>query len=292
MARFLSFTSGSCGNCYYLEGPSGKAVLIDAGVSVRKMKTVLEQYGIGLDRIAGVLVTHEHLDHIRHLGAYCKRLSLPVWATDRQHVILSTHFATAEHIAPCRRVLAKGKWNEVAPGISARYFQVSHDAGDTVGYAITLGDHRFVLMTDLGSVPKEAMEFSRQADTVVIESNYDIDMLLGGSYPPELKQRIFRDAGQTAPPPSTPSGTPASATSSSATSPPKTTPPPSPTTPPPPPSPPYLVSPLPTSLPPPSASSPAASPPPCSSCSRQCPSVHKTGIFCGQTAVFQGSVHK
>ena len=195
MARFLSFTSGSCGNCYYLEGPSGKAVLIDAGVSVRKMKTVLEQYGIGLDRIAGVLVTHEHLDHIRHLGAYCKRLSLPVWATDRQHVILSTHFATAEHIAPCRRVLAKGKWNEVAPGISARYFQVSHDAGDTVGYAITLGDHRFVLMTDLGSVPKEAMEFSRQADTVVIESNYDIDMLLGGSYPPELKQRIFRDAG-------------------------------------------------------------------------------------------------
>ena len=168
MARFQSFTSGSCGNCCYIEGPEGKAVLIDAGTSLKRVKTTLASAGIGMDSIAAILVTHDHYDHIRNLGSFCKHLGIPVWATPRLHAALACHFATAEYIAPCRRELVPQAWNNVAPGISVRYFGVSHDATDTVGFALVLGEHKMVFMTDLGAVPKDAMDLSRQADTVVI----------------------------------------------------------------------------------------------------------------------------
>ena len=83
--RFKSFSSGSCGNCYFLgleeEGEITAAVLIDAGVSLRRLKRELAAEGLGLDSFSAVLVTHEHLDHIRALGSYCKHHGKPVYAT-------------------------------------------------------------------------------------------------------------------------------------------------------------------------------------------------------------------
>ena len=73
MLKFLSLSSGSCGNCYFLsDGKSG--LLIDAGVSVRRLKKTLAEHGLGTDAFQAVLVTHDHLDHIRHLGSYCSLL--------------------------------------------------------------------------------------------------------------------------------------------------------------------------------------------------------------------------
>ena len=78
MLRFLSLSSGSCGNCYFLS--DGKAgLLIDAGVSVRRLKRILLEHNLGLDSFQAILVTHDHLDHIRHLGSYCKHLRKPVY---------------------------------------------------------------------------------------------------------------------------------------------------------------------------------------------------------------------
>ena len=68
--RFMSLSSGSCGNCYYLETESG-AILIDAGVSLRRLKKVFQEHGLDTDSFSAILVTHDHLDHIRHLGSYC-----------------------------------------------------------------------------------------------------------------------------------------------------------------------------------------------------------------------------
>lgn len=193
MVRFMSLSSGSCGNCYYLEC-DGNALLIDAGVSLRRLKKVLAENGLSLDSFSAVLVTHDHLDHIRHLGSFCKRLGIPVYTAPVIHSALARHTFTAQYIGPCRRVLEEGKWNEVC-GMQVRYFVVPHDATQTVGYAIEAGGHRFVIMTDIGRMTDEAVELAGTADTVVVESNYDIDMLMSGPYTYDLKMRIVQGCG-------------------------------------------------------------------------------------------------
>ena len=194
MIRFLSFSSGSCGNCYLFLGPSS-GILIDAGVSFRRVKKILESYSLDCSCFQSVLVTHDHGDHIRNLGSICKRLSLPVYTTPRLHEALAHHPFTYLEIGGCRRDLQADAWNSVAEGIEVQYFEVPHDATQTVGYAIRCEGHLFVLMTDLGHVTEEAMAWASEAETVVVESNFDVDMLLGGHYPHELKMRICQGMG-------------------------------------------------------------------------------------------------
>ena len=189
----MSLSSGSCGNCYYLGTDQG-GILIDAGVSLRRLKKTLLENGLDMDAFSAVLVTHDHLDHIRHLGSFCKKLNKPVYTTDVIHGALARHTFTASTITPCRRVLQEGEWNEVA-GMKVRYFVVPHDATQTVGYAIEIEGRVFVIMTDVGRMTDEAVAFAKMADTVVVESNYDMDMLMQGPYTYELKMRIVQGCG-------------------------------------------------------------------------------------------------
>ena len=193
MVRFMSLSSGSCGNCYYL-GTEKEGIIIDAGVSLRRLKKALQEYDLTMDSFSAVLVTHDHLDHIRHLGSFCKRLSKPVYTTDTIHKALARHTFTAPTIGPCRKVLSESEWNVVG-GFKVRYFVVPHDATQTVGYVVEVEDRMFVIMTDIGRMTDEAVEFAHQADTVVVESNYDMDMLMGGPYTYELKMRIVQGCG-------------------------------------------------------------------------------------------------
>lgn len=193
MLKFISFSSGSCGNCYYL-GTGEDGLLIDAGVSLRRLKKLLEENSLSLDSFSCILVTHDHLDHIRHLGSFCKRLLKPVYTTEVLKGALMRHTFTAPWFSGCSKVLAGGGWNEVGPA-SVRYFEVPHDATQTVGYAICYGDHRFVIMTDIGRMTDEAVALASEADTVVVESNYDMEMLIAGSYTYELKMRIAQGNG-------------------------------------------------------------------------------------------------
>ena len=196
MIKFKSLSSGSAGNCYYLgifseEGRPEAAVLIDAGVSIKRLRLELKNDGLTLDNFDAVLVTHDHFDHIRSLGSYCKHLCRPVWATSTLHGALARHMVTSEQIASCRRILAPDTWTEVVPGrISVRSFVVPHDATQTVGFAIMLDGYRYVHITDCGRLTPEAMNWLSQAQTAVLESNYDPYMLSHGHYPPELQERI------------------------------------------------------------------------------------------------------
>lgn len=198
MVGFMSLSSGSCGNCYFLHFVDNDGVrhglVIDAGVSMRRLKQGLLHVGMDMDSFSSVLVTHDHMDHIRHLGSFCKRLRRPVFATDVLHRALSHHTVVGSHIVDCRKFLAEGEWNEI-DGFKVRYFVVPHDATQTVGYAILAGGHKFVIMTDLGRMTQEALDFACQADTVVVESNYDMDMLISGPYTHELKMRICQGNG-------------------------------------------------------------------------------------------------
>ena len=192
MMKFFSLSSGSCGNCYFLtDGEQG--LVIDAGVSLRRLKRTLQERGFSLDSFQVILVTHDHLDHIRHLGSWCKHLSKPVYATPVLHEALAWHTFTCDWINPCRRCL--GEEETVLPGVRVRHFVVPHDATQTVGFYIVWNGFRFFLMTDAGRVTDEALRYASEADVVVFESNYDTGMLIGGSYPHELKMRICRGSG-------------------------------------------------------------------------------------------------
>ena len=194
--RFKSFSSGSCGNCYYLgaveDGVTKAGVLIDAGVSLRRVRKELAVDKMTTDDFQSILITHDHFDHVRALGSYCKYLRKPVYSTDVLHKAMSSNLFTREYIAANRRVLQEG-WNDVIPGqVRARYFVVPHDATQTVGYNIDFINYnfKFVIITDAGRITPEALEYAADANAVVIESNYDGHMLEHGPYPQVLKDRI------------------------------------------------------------------------------------------------------
>lgn len=190
MVRFMSLSSGSAGNCYFL-GTEKKGILIDAGVSLRMMKKIFLGVGLDVDSFSSILVTHDHMDHVRNLGSYCKRIHKPVYTTS---VLRASRVLSSTYVRECCKVLDESEWNDV-DGFMVRYFVVPHDATQTVGYAIMVDGHKFVIMTDLGRMTDEALNFAKQADTVVIESNYDMDMLMAGPYTFDLKMRICKGNG-------------------------------------------------------------------------------------------------
>ena len=193
--QFLSFSSGSCGNSYLFRSGE-RMILVDAAVSPRRMKNVLKQYGIDHKGISAVLLTHDHNDHVRNIGSICKTLCPPVFATPFVHDALSGHPLAAPYITGCRRDLPIGQWVEVA-GFNVLSFEVPHDATQTLGYVIDdpATEHRVVIATDLGRVVQDLVRWARTANTLVIESNYDVDMLMGGSYTHDLKMRICKGNG-------------------------------------------------------------------------------------------------
>ncbi len=191
--KFISFSSGSCGNSYFIGGNFG-GILIDAGVSLRRLKNILLKNGLDTDSFSAILITHDHLDHIRSLPKYCEKLSKPVYASELVHEALAKHSYTANTIENCRRVLPAEEWTQIGD-FKVKYFVVPHDATETVGYAIEVHGHKIVMMTDIGRVTEEALELASKANTLIIESNYDVDMLMKGPYTYELKMRIIQGSG-------------------------------------------------------------------------------------------------
>ena len=193
MAKFLSLSSGSNGNCYYI-GNGRTALIIDAGIGVRTIKQRLAGEGIDISSVEMIFVTHDHADHVRGLMSLAQRLSVPVYATARLHDALTRNRYVGPDMAGSRRVLRAGYEAEMR-GVRCVAFEVPHDALQTLGYYLDFFGTRFVFMTDLGRVPGYALDLCRQADYVIIESNYDVDMLVHGSYTPELKARVMSDSG-------------------------------------------------------------------------------------------------
>lgn len=192
---FKSFSSGSCGNCYALgvrsAGKVEGCVLIDAGVSRRRVLREMRSERLGPGDVSGILLTHDHWDHVRGLASFNKYDRLPVYATRELHAALSRRGCELGNLASVRRTLQPGERTAIVPGlIDAECFVVPHDATQTVGYAISVAGHEFVLITDCGRFTEDALRHAAAADTLVIESNYDEDMLAHGPYPPELQDRI------------------------------------------------------------------------------------------------------
>jgi len=191
MARLYPLFSGSSGNSYYI-GSAEAGVLIDAGRSAKQIETRLSSAGIAAQAIKAVFVTHEHSDHVSGLRVFASRYRIPVYASQ----------GTME--ALCDMEILNGKFPcDVVPGVGMecagmhiRPFSVPHDCAEGFGYRVVTSDDRTVVFsTDLGHIPETVKDGIYGCDTIVMESNHDVEMLRHGSYPYSLKQRILSKLG-------------------------------------------------------------------------------------------------
>jgi len=194
MVKFVSLSSGSNGNCYYI-GNDDTALIIDAGIGPRTIKKRLLERGISMNTIKFVLVTHDHIDHIKSLGILADRVNIPVYATERLHTALSNHFCTRGKLGGCARKTVLDQFNVYDENIRFVPFVVPHDATQTVGYYIEFYGVKFTFVTDAGNITDDIVKYSSKCNALILESNYDLDMLLGGGYTPELKLRITKGNG-------------------------------------------------------------------------------------------------
>jgi phosphoribosyl 1,2-cyclic phosphodiesterase len=190
---FRCFASGSSGNCYYL-GTRQRGILIDAGISARQIQKCLREMNLDFQNIMGVLITHDHPDHIRAVGTLGERVRLPIYTTPEIHEVIDRNYGVREKLRTSRRFFNKGEeWHLF--GLTVNTFGIEQDSTDCLGYCIDYEDQRFVLMTDCGSVNEEMEAYIRTANHLVIEANHDEHMLLNGAYPTYLKQRILSPRG-------------------------------------------------------------------------------------------------
>ena len=189
--NFCSLSSGSSGNCYYL-GNEFHGILIDAGISVKSIRKFLKDIDISMQTIMGVLITHNHIDHIRGLEVLTRKNSLPAFTT---HKIWKSILTPYKKISQdCIREIPLQKKFHLA-GFDIEAFPVCHDAPETIGFHICAGNKKITIATDLGHICQTAAPYIKAANLLVIESNYDEKMLVNGKYPQYLKARIQSDHG-------------------------------------------------------------------------------------------------
>ena len=191
--RFLSMGSGSSGNCYNI-GTASYGFLIDAGVAVRAVKRELKEHGLSFENIWGIFITHDHTDHIKSVGVLGEKYHIPVYVTAEMLNGINRNYRVTEKLVSAYKLYKKGD-NIVIRDFVIQAFPVSHDASDSVGYAFSYGNQRFVIATDLGFIGKEAADHIVRANYLVIEANYDDNMLKNGPYPYPLKQRVRSHVG-------------------------------------------------------------------------------------------------
>lgn len=194
MLRFISFGSGSSGNCYYLHtGTDG--LLIDTGIGLRTLKKYFSEYGFKLSDLKYILVTHDHADHVKSVGKISSECRLPVYATSKVHEGIVRNYCVRKKINPLYvKTIEKGETFTLGD-FSITPFGVPHDSMDNVGYKIECEGVVFCLMTDVGHVTEEMERYISEANYLVIEANHDEEMLLNGSYPAYLKKRVNSDNG-------------------------------------------------------------------------------------------------
>ena len=190
--NFISLASGSSGNCFYI-GTSDYGILIDAGIAVNNIKRRLRKAGLSLDNVRAVFITHDHIDHIRTAGTLNEKSFLPVYATELTHKAMETHPIVKQKISNIH-IIEKNNPVTIG-GFIIEAFGISHDGCDCVGYTIYFQNKRFTLLTDLGYICESAKKHIVQANYLVIEANYDEQMLDKGRYPYLLKQRIKSNTG-------------------------------------------------------------------------------------------------
>ena len=193
MLKLCSISSGSSGNCI-CAGSENTHILIDAGISGKRIEKGLNEIDLKTSEMQGILITHEHIDHIAGLGVLARRYGIPMYTTE----------GTMEAILKVKSVgkIDKSLFHVITPqheftigDLLVKPISISHDAADPVIYTISNHQKQVAVVTDLGTYDQTLVDELQGIDALLLEANHDINMLQLGGYPYQLKQRILSDRG-------------------------------------------------------------------------------------------------
>ncbi len=190
-ARACTLVSGSSGNSIYIENNDTR-ILIDAGVNAKQLEIAMRTQSIDPAALNGILLTHEHSDHVCGLSVLARRYRLPVYMTEATYLAARHRLPFAERM-DVRFIRAESNF-EIG-NMAVRPFHVPHDAADPLGYRIDTGQGVISVASDTGQWTEHIADIVSGSDMVFIEANYDPDMLWFGPYPWPLKKRIDSEHG-------------------------------------------------------------------------------------------------
>lgn len=191
--RLCSIASGSSGNCIYA-GSDHTHLLVDTGISKKRIEQGLNTLDVKGEELNGILITHEHIDHIQGLGVFSRKYEIPIYATH----------GTIEGINNCKSLgkMPEGLLHEIKVDqplelgdLTIHPFSISHDANEPSGYRIEQEDRSIAVATDIGIYDEYTVENLKNVNALVLEANHDIHMLEVGPYPYPLKRRVMGDKG-------------------------------------------------------------------------------------------------
>jgi phosphoribosyl 1,2-cyclic phosphodiesterase len=189
--RFTVLASGSTGNAMVVAGKDSK-VLIDAGLSSKRVEELLRERDITGTELQAILVTHEHADHIKGLGAISRKHNLPIYANAKTWEQLDKQVG---NIPDKNKVIMETGSTVYFGALQVESYGISHDAAEPVGYCFYEGSLKLSLATDLGYMSSKVKDKIADSDAIVLETNHDVDMLRMGHYPWNIKRRILGDKG-------------------------------------------------------------------------------------------------
>ena len=191
MIKFCSLVSSSKGNSALIS--DGRTnILVDCGISRKKTVDALTRVGVRACDIDAILVTHEHSDHIGGIGVMSRGFDIPVYANELTwEAMRESVGAISEKNVKCFSNSDEFEIN----GACISPFKTPHDAADSVGYCIDIGNLKTAVATDMGHLSEEVMKRLEDRDIVLLEANHDVEMLKNGRYPVPLKKRILGDRG-------------------------------------------------------------------------------------------------
>lgn len=190
---FFSIASGSSGNCICV-GEEHCHVMIDAGISGKRIEEGMNTYDYTTSDMDGVLITHEHSDHVQGLGVISRKYHLPIYATEKTVDAIQKSSSLGKIDPGLFHIIEAGKTFHIG-NLEIYPMPISHDAADPVAYLISDGKSRVGVVTDLGYYDAEIISRMKGLDAVLLEANHDIHMLQVGAYPYPLKQRILGEKG-------------------------------------------------------------------------------------------------
>lgn len=191
--RLCSIASGSSGNCIYV-GSDQTHLLVDTGISKKKIDAGLKELDIKGDELKGILITHEHSDHIQGLGVFSRKYEIPIYATPGTIAGIRSYGPLGKMPEGLLNLIHTDE-SFTLGDITIDPFRISHDANEPSGYRMNCGGKSVAVATDLGIYDEYTVEKLQNLDAVLLEANHDIHMLEVGSYPYYLKRRVMGDKG-------------------------------------------------------------------------------------------------
>ena len=191
--RLCSIASGSSGNCTYV-GSECTHLLVDVGISGKRAESGLNSLGLSGRDVDGILITHEHADHVAGLGVFARKFDIPIYGTKGTLDAIRSMKQIGD-IAPDLFCEIRADEKFIIKDLTVNPMKISHDAAQPVAYRISYGNKKVGICTDLGVYNDYTVDCLRGMDAVLIEANHDVNMLQVGPYPYYLKQRILSDRG-------------------------------------------------------------------------------------------------